>query len=86
MKEGRECCKFIFRYAVYDYEYQTDDGRETSKLVFFHFVPDICPPSKKMIYASTKDSIKAKLDGVSKDFQVNDYDDLSMDLLRSNFH
>jgi cofilin len=49
------------------------------------FAPDTAKMTVRMIYATTKDSFKKKLDGIAREFQVNDYDDLSMDLLKDAF-
>jgi len=60
------------RYAVLDFEYNTDDGRPQSKLLFVLWSPDNSNVKKKMVYAASKDNIKRKLVGVAKELQAND--------------
>jgi len=60
------------RYAAVDFEYSTDDGRPQSKLIFVLWSPDNGAVKKKMIYAASKDNIKRKLVGCTKELQAND--------------
>ena len=66
------------RYAVYDLEYKTTDGRNESKLVFIMYSPDNCTQGQlRFIYAQNKDPIKAKVSPVHKEMQINDPADLN---------
>mmetsp|Transcript_38654 Transcript_38654/g.124223 ORF Transcript_38654/g.124223 Transcript_38654/m.124223 type:complete len:137 (-) Transcript_38654:143-553(-) len=68
------------RYALIDLDYQTDDGREQSKLCFVFWSPDDKTSVKdRMLYASSKDAIKKKLVGIMKELQANDMGDLDTD-------
>jgi cofilin len=67
------------RYAAVDVAFETDDGRPQDKIVFFLWNPDTCGVKAKMLYASSKDSIRKKLQGVAKEVQANDRSDLAFD-------
>jgi len=60
------------RYAAVDFQYSTDDGRPQSKLIFVLWSPDNSHVTKKMVYAASKDNIKRKLVGCTKELQAND--------------
>ena len=60
------------RYAVFDYDYQADDGTPRNKLVFIVWAPDVAPVRRKMLVASTKASIKNALAGVALELQATD--------------
>jgi len=52
------------RYAVYDYEFTTKDGRITDRLLFLTWMPHNATPYSKMAYASGKGMLREGLDGV----------------------
>lgn len=54
------------RYAVVDYHFETTDGRPQDKLLFIAWSPDTCGVKPKMTYASSKDALLKKLNGVHK--------------------
>ncbi|XP_052767665.1 uncharacterized protein LOC128208228 isoform X1 [Mya arenaria] len=63
------------RYAVVDCQYEKT---KASKLVFIMWLPDDKLGIKqKMLYSSSKKVIKDKLNGIAKELQCNDTDDLS---------
>uniref|UniRef100_A0A6U6TV89 ADF-H domain-containing protein n=1 Tax=Zooxanthella nutricula TaxID=1333877 RepID=A0A6U6TV89_9DINO len=64
------------RYALIEVDYKTEDGRDQSKLTFVFWSPDDGPVKEKMLYASTKDTIKKKFTGIMKEVQANDKGDL----------
>lgn len=68
------------RYAVLDWGVKTDDGREFSKLFFISWVPDNCKAKEKMLYASSKQSLRNALSGVHLDMQAADLDDLTEEI------
>jgi cofilin len=51
------------RYSVVDVKLTTNDGRETSKLVFISWIPDAAKIKSKMLYSGSKESLKAGLAG-----------------------
>jgi len=68
------------RYAVYDVQYSLASGEgERSKISFFAWSPDDAGIQPKMIYASSKESLKRALNGIAVEFQVNDKDDIEWD-------
>eukprot|EP00386_Alphamonas_edax_P015395 GDKI01047047.1.p1 GENE.GDKI01047047.1~~GDKI01047047.1.p1 ORF type:complete len:140 (+),score=57.12 GDKI01047047.1:88-507(+) len=71
------------RYGVFDFEFNLDDGRPQSKLVFFYWGPDSAAIRPKMIYSSGKEAIKNKLTGLSKEVQANDRSELDKETIVS---
>ncbi|MFD4902127.1 actin-binding ADF family protein [Streptomyces sp. NPDC058411] len=67
------------RYAIHDFEYATADGRRTSKIVLFSWLPESSPIKSKMIFASSKATLRAALDGIAAEIQTTDYSDLDVD-------
>jgi len=65
------------RYGVYDYEFVAQDGQTHSKIVFINWAPDTAKVKSKMMYASTKDFFKSRLEGLSVEFQGSEYDEIS---------
>lgn len=65
------------RYCLVDVEYTTKSGAEHSKVVFIFWSPDNGPVMQKMLYASSKDSIKKSMLGIQLEVQANDVDDLT---------
>ena len=53
-----------YRYAVINIEFETDEGRPTSKLVFISWNTDTASVRSKMLYSGSKEAIKAALNGV----------------------
>ena len=45
------------RYALYVMKFQTDEGRDTSKLVWIDWAPDECKARNKMLYAASKEAL-----------------------------
>ncbi|KAF9974243.1 cofilin [Actinomortierella ambigua] len=64
------------RYAVYDFTYKNADG-ERAKIVFYGWSPDDAKIKKKMIYASSKDTLRKGLNGVGVEIQGTDFDEVS---------
>lgn len=60
------------RYAVYDYDYEMEDGTQRNKLLFIVWAPDTAPVRRKMLIASTKASVKNALSGVALEIQATD--------------
>eukprot|EP00352_Strombidinopsis_acuminata_P006837 CAMPEP_0176368264 /NCGR_PEP_ID=MMETSP0126-20121128/22476_1 /TAXON_ID=141414 ORGANISM="Strombidinopsis acuminatum, Strain SPMC142" /NCGR_SAMPLE_ID=MMETSP0126 /ASSEMBLY_ACC=CAM_ASM_000229 /LENGTH=110 /DNA_ID=CAMNT_0017726451 /DNA_START=105 /DNA_END=437 /DNA_ORIENTATION=+ len=68
------------RYAIYDLEYNTEDGRKESKLLFIMYSPDSCVGAKgrtlKFAYANNKETLKNKCNPTHRELQVNDHEDI----------
>uniref|UniRef100_A0A3Q1C4C8 ADF-H domain-containing protein n=1 Tax=Amphiprion ocellaris TaxID=80972 RepID=A0A3Q1C4C8_AMPOC len=58
------------RYALYDATYETKETKKED-LVFIFWAPDNAPLKSKMIYASSKDAIKRKFEGIKHEWQRN---------------
>ena len=64
------------RYAVFELEYPTPDGRTESKILFILYAPDICDARDKFVYATTKENVRKKVQPFNKELQVNDWADI----------
>ncbi|GMG98240.1 hypothetical protein Nepgr_000080 [Nepenthes gracilis] len=53
------------RYAVYDFDFVTEENCQKSRIFFIAWSPDTSKVRSKMIYASSKDSFKRELDGLA---------------------
>lgn len=60
------------RYAVYDFEYEHEDGGKRSKILFVLWSPDTAKIKSKMLYTSSKDAIRKKLVGIGTEIQATD--------------
>jgi cofilin len=67
------------RYAVIDVEFETDDGRPTSKIVFLSWAPDTAKVRPKMVYAGSKEAIKRALVGVGIHLNATDRSELEFE-------
>ncbi|XP_035505693.1 cofilin-1 isoform X1 [Scophthalmus maximus] len=63
------------RYALYDATFETKETKKED-LVFIFWAPENAPLKSKMIYASSKDAIKRKFEGIKHEWQVNGLDEL----------
>ncbi|KAF3918978.1 Cofilin [Dactylellina cionopaga] len=73
------------RYAVYDFEFDTADGRR-NKICFFTWSPDGAPVKSKMVYSSSKDALRRALPGIQVEIQGTDFDEVAYEtvLLKCN--
>ncbi|KAM7264571.1 hypothetical protein ACFE04_002254 [Oxalis oulophora] len=60
------------RYAVFDFDYFTDENVPKSRIFFLAWSPDTARVRNKMIYASSKDRFKRELDGIQVELQYGD--------------
>jgi cofilin len=60
------------RYAVYDFEYEHEDGGKRSKILFVLWSPDTAKIKSKMLYTSSKDALRKKLVGIGTEIQATD--------------
>ncbi|GAB4844472.1 Actin-depolymerizing factor 10 [Ancistrocladus abbreviatus] len=70
------------RYAVYDYNFTTDENCQKSKIFFFAWSPDTSKVRSKMLYASSKDRFKRELDGIQVELQATDPSEMSFDIVK----
>jgi len=64
-----ECC-----YAAYDFTYESGEGQR-SKILFIPWNPSGARIKQKMVYASSKTALQARL-GLSSEIQATDYDEV----------
>jgi len=69
------------RYAVYDFDYTTNEGQKRNKLLLIVWAPDDAPIKEKMLYASSKAALKAKINGIQFEVQGTDYDEVEWDYI-----
>jgi cofilin len=60
------------RYAIYDQDYVTNDGRPASKIWFISWFPNNSTPYNKMAYTSAKTKFREQIAGVF-DIQCSRY-------------
>ncbi|KAL8495295.1 hypothetical protein ACS0TY_019447 [Phlomoides rotata] len=71
------------RYAVFDYDFTTDENCHKSKIFFIAWSPDTARVRTKMLYASSKDRFKRELDGIQVELQATDLSEVSWDILKA---
>ncbi|EPX73146.1 actin depolymerizing factor [Schizosaccharomyces octosporus yFS286] len=64
------------RYAVYDFEYNMGEGLR-NKIVFISWSPDVSPIKSKMVYSSSKDTLRRAFTGITTDIQGTDFSEVS---------
>ncbi|KAJ3131525.1 cofilin [Physocladia obscura] len=67
------------RYGVYDFEYDSGSDGIRNKLIFFLWAPDTAKIKSRMIYASSKQAIRQRLDGISTEIQCTDQSELAFE-------
>uniref|UniRef100_A0A7S1XF39 ADF-H domain-containing protein n=1 Tax=Compsopogon caeruleus TaxID=31354 RepID=A0A7S1XF39_9RHOD len=63
------------RYLVYDFEYEMQ-GINKNKVVFLLWSPECSKVKSKMIYASSQEGVVNALQGISRQLQATDVDEL----------
>ncbi|PKA53919.1 Actin-depolymerizing factor [Apostasia shenzhenica] len=70
------------RYAVFDFDFVTDENCQKSKIFFIAWSPDTAKVRSKMLYASSKDRFKRELDGIQVELQATDPSEMSLDIVK----
>ncbi|MCO5576466.1 hypothetical protein L7F22_030276 [Adiantum nelumboides] len=70
------------RYAVYDFDFVTDDNCQKSKIFFIAWSPDIARIRTKFLYATSKDKFRRELDGVHYEMQATDPTEIEIGVLK----
>ncbi|XP_042434396.1 actin-depolymerizing factor [Zingiber officinale] len=70
------------RYAVFDFDFVTDENCQKSKIFFISWAPDASRVRSKMLYASSKDRFKRELDGIQVELQATDPSEMSLDIVK----
>ncbi|KIP09683.1 hypothetical protein PHLGIDRAFT_116158 [Phlebiopsis gigantea 11061_1 CR5-6] len=63
------------RWAVYDLEYEVEDGGKRNKVLFVYWSPGSSSVKQRMVYSASNNALKSRL-GVAVEIQGNDEDDL----------
>ncbi|XP_058082894.1 actin-depolymerizing factor [Magnolia sinica] len=71
------------RYAVYDFDFTTNENCNKSKIFFVAWSPDTSRVRSKMLYASSKDRFKRELDGIQVELQATDPSEMSIDIIKA---
>ncbi|KAI8560467.1 hypothetical protein RHMOL_Rhmol04G0258000 [Rhododendron molle] len=71
------------RYAVFDFDYFTEENVPKSRIFFIAWSPDTSRVRSKMIYASSKDRFKRELDGIQIELQATDPTEMGLDVFKS---
>ena len=53
--------------------------------MYILYAPDICDSKHKFAYASSKNPIKKKIPNINREFQINDWADLSEEQIIQSF-
>lgn len=70
------------RYAVYDFDFVTEDNCQKSKIFFISWSPSVSRIRAKMLYATSKDRFRHELDGVHYEIQATDPTEMDLEVLR----
>ncbi|KAI8994228.1 recombinant Actophorin [Trametes punicea] len=65
------------RWAVYDFDYEKEDGSKRSKITFYSWSPDDSKVKQKMLFASSKDALRRSLVGIASEIQGTDYSEVA---------
>ncbi|KAH9969558.1 hypothetical protein BC827DRAFT_12872 [Russula dissimulans] len=60
------------RWAVYDLEFQKEEGGVRNKIIFYHWSPDGAKIKDKMLAASSRDALRRSLVGIAVEIQGTD--------------
>ncbi|CAM8986218.1 unnamed protein product [Rhodiola kirilowii] len=71
------------RYAVFDFDFITDENCQKSKIFFIAWSPDASRVRSKMVYASSKDRFKRELYGIQVELQATDPSEMSLDIVKA---
>ncbi|XP_074531604.1 cofilin-1-like [Halichoeres trimaculatus] len=63
-------------YFLYDCHYKDHEGIGKEVLIFGSWIPDTCAVKKKMLYASSKCSIKKIMHGIKHHMELSDRTDI----------
>ncbi|OEL15782.1 Actin-depolymerizing factor 2 [Dichanthelium oligosanthes] len=70
------------RYAIYDFDFVTEENCQKSKIFFIAWSPDTSKVRSKMLYASSKNRFKRELDGTQVKLQATDPIEMSLEVFR----
>ena len=74
------------RWLLIDFEYTEADGRKVGKTLLISYSPDSNPnATAKFVIPNSLGALKAKMDKINLDKQINCWDDINEDNLKSWF-
>ncbi|KAH8082013.1 recombinant Actophorin [Cristinia sonorae] len=65
------------RWAVYDFDFEKEDGGKRNKLVFVSWSPDDAKVKQKMLFASSRDALRRSLVGIAAEIQGTEYSEVA---------
>ncbi|ORY28584.1 hypothetical protein BCR39DRAFT_534233 [Naematelia encephala] len=68
------------RWAVYDFEFNAGEGIR-NKLTFVQWSPDDANVKNKMMFASSKDALRRRLEGIHIEVQATDYSEITQEVV-----
>ncbi|KAG0463489.1 hypothetical protein HPP92_019558 [Vanilla planifolia] len=74
------------RYAVYDFDFVTEENCQKSKIFFIAWSPSLSRIRAKMLYATSKERFRREMDGVHYEIQATDPTELDIEILRDRAH
>jgi len=69
------------RWAVYDLEFEKEEGGRRNKIVFYSWSPDSAKVKDKMVAASSRDSLRRSLVGIAVEIQGTDYSEVAHEIV-----
>jgi len=72
------------RYIVYDFTYDTAEGKR-NKILFITWAPDEAPVRAKMVSASSKDALRRGLQGIHAEIQGTDLSEVCYETVLAKF-
>ncbi|MFF5728092.1 actin-binding ADF family protein [[Kitasatospora] papulosa] len=86
VSSSAECDDFIAdlpesecRWAVYDFEFEKEGAGKRNKLTFVSWSPDIAKIKQKMLFASSKDTLRRVLVGTAVEIQGTEYSEVAFE-------
>lgn len=70
------------RYAVYDYDFVNSENCQKSKIFFIAWSPSVSRIRSKMLYATSKDSLRRALQGIHYEIQATDSSEMDLEILQ----
>jgi len=65
------------RWAIYDFEFEKEDGGRRNKITFLSWSPDNAKIKQKMLFASSRDALKRSLTGIAIEIQGSDLSEVA---------
>jgi len=65
------------RWAVYDFEYEREEGGKRNKICFYSWSPDEAKIKQKMLFASSRDALRRSLVGIAAEIQGTDMSEVA---------